>query len=79
MLERRGLILGLLATPFIVRTPGLLMPIKPVKQIFTIDWREIACREIDLLELSAWRFDETMHKFFVTIRHSNLQSSRQVE
>lgn len=32
MLRRRGLLvgLGLLAAPAIIRTPGLLMPIKPV-------------------------------------------------
>lgn len=29
MLKRRGLLLGLLAAPAIIRTPGLLMPIKP--------------------------------------------------
>lgn len=29
MIRRRGFLLGLLAAPAIIRTPGLLMPIKP--------------------------------------------------
>lgn len=29
MLARRGFLTGLLAAPAIVRTPGLLMPVKP--------------------------------------------------
>jgi hypothetical protein len=28
-MNRRGLLLGFLATPFIIRTPGLLMSVKP--------------------------------------------------
>lgn len=28
MLQRRGLLLGLLAAPAIIRTPGLLMPVR---------------------------------------------------
>ena len=30
MLSRRGFLSGLLAAPVIIRTPGLLMPIKPL-------------------------------------------------
>lgn len=30
MMQRRSLILSALAAPFVVRTPGLLMPVKPV-------------------------------------------------
>lgn len=32
MLSRRGLIGALLATPIIIKTPGLLMPVKPLQQ-----------------------------------------------
>jgi hypothetical protein len=36
-LQRRGLLLGLLAAPFVIRTPGLLMPVsarlRPVMRI----------------------------------------------
>ena len=33
LLSRRGLIGSLLAAPVIIRTPGLLMPIKPQRSI----------------------------------------------
>jgi len=29
-MNRRGLILGLISAPAVIRTPGLLMPVKPV-------------------------------------------------
>ena len=34
MVSRRSILLGLLAAPAIIRTPGLLMPVRPV------DWYE---------------------------------------
>jgi len=43
-LSRRGLIGSLLAAPFIVRTPGLLMPIKSLAdgwlEALEVDWKE---------------------------------------
>lgn len=43
MLQRRGLLAGLgalLAAPAIIRTPGLLMPVRPVLEpvIWGVDW-----------------------------------------
>jgi hypothetical protein len=33
MIARRRILLGLLAAPMVVKTPGLLMPIKPVTPV----------------------------------------------
>lgn len=35
-MKRRGFLLGLLAAPAIIRTPGLLMPVRPVRPIYQI-------------------------------------------
>lgn len=34
-MRRRGLLRAFLAAPAIIRTPGLLMPIRPVEEVFT--------------------------------------------
>lgn len=36
MMQRRGLILAALAAPFVARTPGLLMPVRPVRPMSRI-------------------------------------------
>lgn len=38
MLQRRGLLLGLLAAPAIIRTPGLLMSVRPVPVVHAEVW-----------------------------------------
>ena len=49
MLNRRGFILGAIAAPAVIRTPGLIMPVKPVIEtpkliIEDFEWRTIVPR-----------------------------------
>lgn len=48
MIQRRGFLLGLLAAPAIIRTPGLLMPIKPLgwRHSGAIYWGDLAPPEM---------------------------------
>lgn len=39
MINRRGLLVSLLAAPAIIRTPGLLMPVRPIDLLEPIDLR----------------------------------------
>ena len=38
MMQRRSLILSALAAPFVVRTPGLLMPVRPTRVVHHAWW-----------------------------------------
>ena len=44
-MERRTFILGALACPFVIRTPGLIMPIRPVN-----DFRSLSDLTAELYE-----------------------------
>lgn len=44
MIARRGLLAGMLAAPAIVRTPGLLMPVRPLATVACgtyVPWRAV--------------------------------------
>ena len=51
MLTRRGLIGTLLAAPAIIRTPGLLMPVKPVDGV----WRPHEAPSLDEIKAALLR------------------------
>ena len=47
MLQRRGLLLGLLAAPAVIRTPGLLMPVKKVNLVVDRSWIPLGAISVD--------------------------------
>ena len=69
MLNRRGLLLGLLAAPAIIKTPGLLMPIKPIR---VVDWQlYIKALEVPLRVLEGYEnFTPPNWKLLVTLSSS---------
>ena len=63
MISRRAALFGLLAGPAIIRTPGLLMPIKPIHvELWIVDpveWlhREMQKSLVDLISGTPLRYD----------------------
>ena len=51
MLARRNFLGSLLAAPAIIRTPGLLMPIKRLSPIVVSNIREVRITELDVVAI----------------------------
>lgn len=56
MISRRGVLRGLLAAPVIIRTPGLLMPIKPLSATPPVFYAwDAAAAGMDMTLWTEWR------------------------
>lgn len=51
MINRRGFIVGLLAAPVIIRTPGLLMPVRPLVIPQSIKLHLLRRSDIELMDV----------------------------
>lgn len=66
MIDRRKLFSGLLAAPVIIRTPGLLMRIKPVDEydLWLSTLRENNVQPAIIKQLEDWKTEYNLHNYF---------------